>query len=170
MPGAYLCPGLVQNKITSPPPGHRAVEKKQNSLIIFIIVIKWFWKFREVIFSLMFIIGVIVINLIIFADTSTAWHLGIASLCREQGSFRSLQLFDAGPHQIQRSAAGVRKPLSEETVLRQPQAGRSHDSSTWYRARGVLGLTWYCVVCSFSASAATDTGIKIMNNNEEGKE
>jgi len=40
-------------------------KKKQNSLIIFIIVIKWFWKFREVIFSLMFIIGVIVNNLII---------------------------------------------------------------------------------------------------------
>ncbi len=56
--------GAKQNHQPSPrAPG--CGKKKQNSPIIFIIVIKWFWKFREVIFSLMFIIGVIVINLII---------------------------------------------------------------------------------------------------------
>ncbi len=152
MPGAYLCPGLVQKKITSPPPRAPGwTKKKQNSLIISIIVIKWIWKFREVIYSLIFILGVIVINLII-CRFKHCWHLGIASLGREQGSFRSLQLFGSGPHQIQRNAAGVLQSLSEETVLRQPQAGPGHDSSAWYRARGVLGLTWYCVVCSGSTS------------------
>ena len=57
--------GWCKKKSTALPPGTGLWQKKQNSLIIFIIVIKWFWKFRGLFFSLMFIIGVIVINLII---------------------------------------------------------------------------------------------------------
>jgi hypothetical protein len=88
----------------------------------------------------MFIIGVFVINLIILQIQTLLDTLALQTSAGSKEHFRSLQLFGAEPHQIQRSAAGVLQPLSEETDLRQPQAGPGHDSSTLYRVRGVRGL------------------------------
>ncbi len=93
----------------------------------------------------MFIIGVIVINSIILQIQALLDTLELQALAGSKGPshfalYNCLVLGKTKYKGLERSAAGVLQPLSEETVLRQPQAGPGHDSSDWYRARGVHGL------------------------------
>jgi hypothetical protein len=91
----------------------------------------------------MFIIGVIVINLIIMQIQALLDTLELQALAGSKGHFALYNCLVLGKTKykgLEKSAAGVLQPLSEETVLLQPQAGPGHDSSAWYRARGVRGL------------------------------
>ncbi len=173
MPGAYLCPGLVQKTITSPPP---LWQKKQNSLIIFIIVIKWIWKFREVIFSLMFIIGVIVINSIILQIQALLDTLESQASARSKGHFALYNCLMLGHTKYK----GVQR-VYWNPFPKKPFYGSHRLDPVMIHPPGIEpggfvvspDTVWYApsrVLLLFSASAATDTGIKIMNINEEGKE
>ena len=50
-----------------------------------------------------------------------------------QGPFCSVQLFGAGAHQIQGSAAGLLQSVSDKNVLRKSSNGPRHDSAAGHR-------------------------------------
>ncbi len=85
-----------------------------------------------------------------------------------QGSFRSVQLFGAGTHQVHGCAADIQQPVSCKTVLRQSPTGpclrACHDSAAGNRQWSFClspETVWYArVLLLFSASAKTDTGSK----------
>ncbi len=148
-------------------------KKKQNSLIIFIIVIKWIWIFREVIVSLMFIIGVIVINLIILQRQALLDTLESQASAGSKGRFALYNCLMLGHTKYK----GVQR-VYWNPFPKKPFYGNHRLDPVMIRPPGIEpggflvspDTVWYARVLLLFSASATDTGIRIMNNNEEGKE
>ena len=73
--------------------------------IIAIIIIIFIILFSEIFVFFVLIEPIITLILIICAGASTSGLVGTATIGTTQGSFFSIQLFGAGTHKVQRSAA-----------------------------------------------------------------
>ena len=69
------------------------------------------------------IIRIIQLITIISSDYCASWDIGNARFSPTQGSFRSLQLFGAGTHQVSWCSADILQSVSCKKVLRQSPTG-----------------------------------------------
>ena len=79
------------------------------------------------------IIRFIRLILIILSDNCPSSDIGDARFSQTQGSFRSVQLFGAGTHQVPWCAADLLQPVSCKNILRPSPTGPCHDSAARYR-------------------------------------
>ena len=90
------------------------------------------------------IIRIIQLITLISSDYCPSWDIGNARFSPTQGSFRSLQLFGAGTHQVSWCSADILQSVSCKKVLRQSPTGPCLYSAARNRQ-------WYfCCVARYS--------------------
>ena len=69
----------------------------------------------------------------IFSGNCPPGDIGAARIGQTQGPFCTVQLFGAGAHQVQGSAAGLLQSVSVENVPWKSSHGPRHDSAAGHR-------------------------------------
>ena len=93
-------------------------------------------KYLNIIFipvTIIRIMRLIHIMLLMLSGNCALCNIGAARIGQTQGPFRTVQLFGAGAHQVQGSAAGLLQSVSVENVPWKSSHGPRHDSAAGHR-------------------------------------